>query len=216
MKLRIEPVRLLFNKLRNSWLLALASLSAVVISCTPFTTTLTATVTSTSNPYDLSYLIDQDPAGVDNSVLPITPLELMHGIGTPPEVNISDYAFTVDGLVDNPLRLSYSDLRSYPPETRVVLLICPLTFADNPSWTGVPFAAILARAGARPEATEIVLKSLDGFEIPLPIDIVPDVLLAYGVDGETLPPVHGYPVRAVITGSIGLYWLRWLEGIEIR
>jgi DMSO/TMAO reductase YedYZ molybdopterin-dependent catalytic subunit len=131
-------------------------------------------------------------------------------------VNISEYFFTIDGMVDNPLHLSYSELKDYPSETRVVLLICPRTFADNPSWTGIPLAAILAKAGAGPEASEIVLRSLDGFEIPLPIDIAPDILLAYQVDGAMLPPVHGYPLRAVITGRIGLYWLRWLKEIEVR
>ncbi len=183
----------------------------MTVTVTPVPATVTA-----ADPYDLSYLVEADPAAVDNSALPVTPLERMHVIGRPPQVDIGAYRFTVGGLAGNPLSLGYEELKNFPVESRVVLLICPLTFADNPRWTGIPLTALLEAAGARPEATEVVLRSLDGFEIPLPISLAPDILLAYEVDGVALPPGHGYPLRAVVKGRIGLYWLRWLEGIEVR
>jgi DMSO/TMAO reductase YedYZ molybdopterin-dependent catalytic subunit len=197
-----------------SGLLALLALS----SCVPADATVTTTVTLTvpADPYDLSYLVDLDPAGLDNSGLAVTPLEKMHIIGTPPVVDIDTYRFAVEGLAGKPLSLSYADLKAFPAESRTVLLICPRTFADNPSWTGVPLTTILEAAGARPGAAEVVLHSMDGFEIPLPLELAPDILLAYEVNGVPLPPGHGYPLRAVVKGRIGLYWLRWLKGIEIR
>ena len=51
-------------------------------------------------------LIYQDPATVDNSDLPITPVEELHTTGTPVELDINTYRLTVEGLVENPLSLS--------------------------------------------------------------------------------------------------------------
>jgi DMSO/TMAO reductase YedYZ molybdopterin-dependent catalytic subunit len=202
-------LRLLFRAAAPFALALITLLTACAAPTTPATTTNTAD-------YDLSYLINADPANIDNSGLPVTPLELMHIIGTPPEVDITSYRFKFSGQVDNPLDLSYDDLQNYPQEDRVVLLICPQTFADNPRWTGIPLVTLMAAAGAKAEATEIVMRSLDGFELSLPIELAPDILLAYEVDGATLPPGHGYPLRAVVKGRIGAFWLRWLSEIEIR
>jgi DMSO/TMAO reductase YedYZ molybdopterin-dependent catalytic subunit len=139
----------------------------------------------------------------------------MHTIGIPREIDGESYRLSVSGMVANPLSLSYSDLKTYPAEDRVVLLICPRVFADNPRWTGVPLTSILAAAGIKPEAKEMVLVSDDEFEILLPLELAPQILLAYGVDGQVLTPGHGYPLRAVVEGRIGFYWLRWLVGIEV-
>ena len=209
--------------LLSALLVTSACAQGTVVIMTTETTTTTAVSTLTivdtvtlADPYDLSYLIKKDPADIDNSTLPVTPLERMHVIGGPRVVDINSYRFTVEGLVGNPMSLSYEEFKALPSEDRVVLLICPYTFADNPLWTGVPLSKLLAAAGPKPEATEVILKSLDGFESPLPISLAPDILLAFDVDGEPLPPEHGYPLRAVVKGRIGLYWLRWLKGIELK
>ena len=194
---------------------AIVTTTELTTSTTLSTFTITDTVTL-ADAYDLSYLIKMDPADVDNSTLPVTPLERMHVIGGPRLLDIDSYRFTVEGLVGNPMSLSYEEFKALPSEDRVVLLICPYTFADNPLWTGVPLSKLLAAAGSKPEATEVILKSLDGFESPLPISLAPDILLAFEVDGEPLPPEHGYPLRAVVKGRIGLYWLRWLKGVELK
>jgi DMSO/TMAO reductase YedYZ molybdopterin-dependent catalytic subunit len=191
------------------------TLPVTVTATATFTTTVTVTVAS-ADPLDLSYLIDQEPGQIDNSTLPVTPLERMHIIGSPRPVDIGSYRFSVTGLVNNPLSLSYEELKAYPEEDRVVLLICPYIFADNPRWTGVPLTYLLAAAGVQAGAKEIVLQCDDGFELPQPLEKAPDILLAYEVDGETLPPGHGYPVRAVVKGVSGAYWIRWMSGIAIR
>jgi DMSO/TMAO reductase YedYZ molybdopterin-dependent catalytic subunit len=207
---------------QKSLILVITLAAAILTSCGRVTVTttsgvtVTSTVTTPGDSLDLSYLIDDDPAAVDNSQLPVTPLERMHTIGIPREIDVNSYQLNVSGLINNPLNLTYEDLMAYPREERVVLLICPLTFADNPLWGGVPLSVILATAGVQNGAGEIVLQSDDGFELPLPLEIAPDILLAYEVDGQPLTPGHGYPLRAVVKGQIGLYWLRWLTGIKIQ
>ena len=83
------------------------------------------------------------PADVDNSTLPITPVEELHHTGRTQEYDINTYRLVVDGLVDSPLSLTYQDLLDRPQVTETVLLICPGFFWDNAKWTGTPLSLIL-------------------------------------------------------------------------
>jgi DMSO/TMAO reductase YedYZ molybdopterin-dependent catalytic subunit len=167
---------------------------------------------------DLNKLSAGDPAKIDNSGFPITPVEAIHVTGNAQDVDIASYLLTVDGLVDNPLALSYQELLQFTPITKVVLLICPLTFVDNAEWTGVPVKTILTKAGIKPEANEVVFHSLDGYPQILSLqDAQKDgVFLAYKVNGQTLPKEHGYPLRLVREGSVGGSWIKWVGRIVVK
>jgi sulfoxide reductase catalytic subunit YedY len=183
-------------------------------------------------PTSLADVINSDPSEVDNSKLPITCVEGLNRTGLPPEVNIQKYRLRVEGLVDNPLSLSYEQLLSYPTVTEIVLLICPGFFADNAEWTGIPVTAILDDAGIKPESTEVVFKAIEGqtfneytgevntvYSRHLPLEDImgnDGIYLAHTVNGETLPQEHGYPLRVVAKGIYGGYWVKWLEVIEVR
>ena len=203
------------RKYKKHWLLVLAILvAALLASCAGLPA-------KTSDPYAvLDDLIYKNPADIDNTNLPITPVDKL-GITGPsaaPEVDISEYRLTVDGLVTNPLSLTYEELLAYPSVSEVVLLICPWVFADNAGWTGVPVATILAAAGINPEASEVHLYALDGYSVSLPLETAQKegVFLAYSVNGQTLPAIHGYPLRLVVKGQYGYNWIKWVERIEVR
>ena len=102
----------------------------------------------------------------------------------------------------------------------------------NAEWTGVPLAAILERAGVKPAATEVILEGADRGEIKPPQHETPgviayarglplskagseEVLLAYAMNGEELPPGHGHPVRAVVPGWYGMASVKWLRRIVV-
>jgi DMSO/TMAO reductase YedYZ molybdopterin-dependent catalytic subunit len=164
-----------------------------------------------------------DPAKVNNSNLPITPVEVLHT--TIPErldVDMNSYMLMVDGLVGNPLELTINDIKTYPQTSEVVLLICPGFFADNAEWAGVPVTTLLAKAEIMPEATTVTFYGLDVaydnyYRQTIPLETVSKggVLLAYEVNGEELPPEHGHPLRLVVKGSKGFTWVKWLWRIEI-
>lgn len=162
-------------------------------------------------------LIYQDPATVDNSDLPITPVEELHTTGRPDELDISTYRLTVEGLVENPLSLSYEEITAYPSVTEVVLLICPSVFYDNAEWTGVPVADILRQAKVKPEAEKVYFKAAGGYRQSLTIEeaMSEGVFLAYEVNGQPLPLEHGYPLRLVVRGKYGSRWVKWLTHIEV-
>jgi sulfoxide reductase catalytic subunit YedY len=154
---------------------------------------------------------------VDNSNLPITPIEGIGITATPPDVDMSNYVLSVQGLVNTPLALNYRDLLQRPAASQVLLLVCPGVFAANAAWRGVPVSTLLAEAGVRPEAVHIIVYAIDGgrqvFELG---DLERDgVFLAYEVDGQTLPKEHGYPVRLVAKGKYGALWVKWVNRIEL-
>jgi sulfite oxidase len=95
------------------------------------------------------------------------------------------------------------------------------------TWTGAALADVLALAGPLSDASEIGFEGADfspeanpvqlfGGSIPLDKGSRPEVLLAWAMNGEPLPPVHGAPVRVVVPGYIGARSVKRLQRIELR
>ncbi|MDP9119905.1 MAG: molybdopterin-dependent oxidoreductase [Acidobacteriota bacterium] len=97
----------------------------------------------------------------------------------------------------------------------------------NASWGGVPLCDLLALAGPLAEGRHVAFAGLDtterhgarfnfGGSVPLAKAAAPEVLLAYEMNGEPLPPVHGAPVRALVPGYIGARSVKWLARIVVQ
>src|SRR3982751_3563044 len=97
-------------------------------------------------------------------------------------------------------------------------------------WTGVPLSLLLDRATLNPNAREVVLEGADGgvledpksppgelhFARSIPLEKARrDVLLAYKMNGEDLPPEHGFPVRAIVPGWYAMASVKWLQRIIV-
>jgi DMSO/TMAO reductase YedYZ molybdopterin-dependent catalytic subunit len=100
----------------------------------------------------------------------------------------------------------------------------------NASWTGVALSALLDRAKVKPGAIEVILEGADEGEIAnppkpggrirfarsLPLSKARnDVLLAYEMNGEKLPPSHGFPLRAIVPGWYAMASIKWLQRIIV-
>ena len=95
------------------------------------------------------------------------------------------------------------------------------------TWAGVALADVLSLAGPSHEAKHVGFVGADvspeatpvqrfGGSIPLDKACRPEVLLAWAMNGEPLPPVHGAPVRVIVPGYIGARSVKWLEQVELR
>ncbi len=162
-------------------------------------------------------IIHMHPSEVDNTTLPITAVEDLHRTGRPQDYDINTYRLVVESLVEHPLSLSYEDLLSRPQASELVLLICRGVFWDNAVWTGTPLKPILEEAGISSRASHVRFVAGDEYTQTMPLEeaLAGGVFLAYEVNGEPLPPEHGYPIRLVVRHQYGSRWVKWLERIEI-
>jgi hypothetical protein len=91
--------------------------------------------------------------------------------------------------------------------------------AGNARWRGVRLDELLRRAGPRPEATQVVGRSVDGFTTGFPTRLAldgRDALVAIGMNGEPLPDAHGFPARLVVPGLYGYASAcKWLREIRL-
>jgi DMSO/TMAO reductase YedYZ molybdopterin-dependent catalytic subunit len=99
-------------------------------------------------------------------------------------------------------------------ETRQVqaVLDCTSGWWSEQIWTGVALADILHTAGI-PSSSTVAVVSTTGHRIVLPSEDISLSILATHVGGEPLAPVHGYPVRLVVPGRRGYYWVKWVAAI---
>jgi anti-anti-sigma factor len=162
-----------------------------------------------------------------------------------PQLDVSSWRLNVVGLVERPLSLSLRDLVKMPSQTEFVTLECAgngrsllsprvngeqwnLGAVSTAEWTGVPLAEILDRANIRAGANEVVFRGADSgkleansepirFERSLSIENIraSEVLLAYAMNGEALPIVHGYPLRVIVPGWYAVASVKWLTEIEV-
>ena len=140
---------------------------------------------------------------------------------TTPNVRASEWKLKVDGLVAKPLTLSYQELLALPPIEKVFTLECisnPIggNALGNAKWTGTPLKPLLEKAKPAPEAAYAVLHAADGFTSGHPIARLwnEENFLAYQMNGDDLPPNHGYPVRIFIPGKFGMKQPKWISRIE--
>jgi DMSO/TMAO reductase YedYZ molybdopterin-dependent catalytic subunit len=158
-----------------------------------------------------------------------------------PRVDLSAWRLTVDGQVATSLTLNMDDLKRLSAVDLVSVLECAgngrgfyepsmpgLQWTNgavgNARWRGVKLADVLKRAGVKESAREILFNGADvpigtmpDFARSIPIEKALDArtLLAYEMNGETLPVQHGFPLRVVVPGWAGDSWVKWVTSISV-
>lgn len=157
----------------------------------------------------------------------VTPNNAFYRIDTAlsiPRINLASWSLEINGLVDNPLRLTYDDLLSRPQVERVVTIACVSNevggdLIGNAVWQGVLLADLLDEAGVHNGATQVFGKSVDGWTCGFPVEIARDgrdAMIALGMNGERLPLKHGFPARMIVPGLYGyVSATKWLSRIEL-
>jgi DMSO/TMAO reductase YedYZ molybdopterin-dependent catalytic subunit len=180
---------------------------------------IATSVTSTPALCPLPTVIAPTPPAVIPGYAKLDETTNLHVTGTMQEIDPAEYRLVVSGAVGNPLSLTYDELRCMPKRAVRTLLVCPGFFQDEATWAGVPLNYVLDMADISPNASDIVLRGADGYTARLELDVIRDGnrhILAYEWQGEPLPALHGFPLRAVLPEQQGNKWVKWLLEIEVR
>ncbi|MCS6889536.1 MAG: molybdopterin-dependent oxidoreductase [Chloroflexus sp.] len=172
---------------------------------------------------DHPFILDPPLAILNEAVTPVERLFARHRQPIP-DLQPAHWELTIDGLVRHPLTIDYRDLLREPVSSFFAALIGRHDDHDgyaaiaNAEWIGAPLALFLEAAGVKPQAGFAACWSYG----PQPVvQYVPlaklwqDGMLAYAINGRPLPALHGGPVRLVVPGWAGAYWLKWIERMTL-
>jgi len=163
---------------------------------------------------------------VSGAISPVTSAVLPGGgwriytiSGNMPVFDPASWRLKIGGLVEQPVSLSYDELRALPHVEQVSTFHCVTGWTVNDvHWGGVRIGDVLDRA--RPKASGHALRFVS-MEVPyvdyltMPQASLRDVMLAYEMDGKPLPQEHGAPVRLIIPEMYGYKNVKWLQGIDV-
>jgi len=166
-----------------------------------------------------------------------------HLANIPLSIDTDTYRIAVKGLVKTPLSLSLRDLQQLAEPVEVVAVnqcsgnsrgfASPRVFGSqlangamgNARWLGVPLHKVLEKAGVGAAAKQVTFNGLDTPVLPTTPDfrkaleiehaLSPEPLLAWGMNGEDIPFLNGYPVKLVVPGYFGTYWVKHVSEIEV-
>jgi DMSO/TMAO reductase YedYZ molybdopterin-dependent catalytic subunit len=129
----------------------------------------------------------------------------------------SDWKLSIEGRVARPGSYSLSQLQSFPSRKQITRHTCEEGWTAIAEWTGVPLSVVLTNAGILPTARFVNFYAYDG--VVESIDMLdafhPQTILAYGMNGRSLPVPHGAPVRLRVEKQVGYKSLKFLERIVV-
>jgi sulfane dehydrogenase subunit SoxC len=158
-----------------------------------------------------------------------------------PRLDVATWRLQVEGAgVERPFELRYDDLLAMPSRSVIRSIECAgngrsffqaaygkqaqgtqwkLGAIGVAEWTGVPLREVLERAGLKRTARDIMVEGLDDAHVRRPIPITKafaeDTLLVYAMNGDTLPPDHGFPLRLLTPGWVGVANIKWVGRLEV-
>jgi DMSO/TMAO reductase YedYZ molybdopterin-dependent catalytic subunit/thiosulfate reductase cytochrome b subunit len=136
--------------------------------------------------------------------------------------NWSDYVLRVDGLVENPLEITYAELLALPKQDQITHHFCIQGWSAIGEWTGVPMRTICEMVKPLPNAKWVAFYSFaEGSDGGRYYDCHPienmyhhQTILAYGLNGSPLNEAHGAPVRLRDEVELGFKMVKWIEAVE--
>jgi len=134
-----------------------------------------------------------------------------------PKIDLKTYTLTVDGEVENPLKLTWNEVLELPKVESVSDFHCVEGWSVlNCNWEGIRFRDILNLASPEETAKFVTFECADGYttSLSLPELSGDDVLLAYGLDGKPLEEGYGFPLRLVVPNKYGYKSALWVTRIK--
>lgn len=167
-----------------------------------------------------------------------------HLAGIPTDIDPAKHRIRVGGSVSKPLDISLASLKKdFGQPVEIVAVhqcsgnsrgffeprVAGGQIANgamgNARWRGIPLKRILERAGVSPNAKQVTFEGLDRPIVPATPEFVKaldldhamdgEVMVAFAMNGKDLPMLNGFPVRLVVPGYYGTYWVKHLADINV-
>jgi DMSO/TMAO reductase YedYZ molybdopterin-dependent catalytic subunit len=141
-----------------------------------------------------------------------------NSIKGPQYVNKSTYRLKITGLVNKTLEYTYGEVvNGFQKYQKVITLNCVEGWSVKILWEGFLLKDLLNEAGINPEALVVIFYAYDGYSTSLPLNYIldNDILIAYKMNGLTLPPERGFPFQLVAESKYGYKWIKWVTEIEV-
>ncbi|WP_338806829.1 molybdopterin-dependent oxidoreductase [Pseudomonas chlororaphis] len=166
-----------------------------------------------------------------------------HLANIPTSIDVDSYQLQIKGLVEKPLSLSLAGLKALGEPVEIVAVNqcsgnsrgygLPRVFGaqlgngsvGNARWTGIPLKTVLKHAGVRAGARQVTFRGLDSPVLPttpafvkaLDIDLAlsDEPMIAWAMNGTDIPFLNGYPIKLIVPGYFGTYWIKHLSEIEV-
>jgi DMSO/TMAO reductase YedYZ molybdopterin-dependent catalytic subunit len=142
-----------------------------------------------------------------------------------PQLDPTQWELKITGMVEKPVSITFAELLALPLEESYTTLMCVSNevggnLIGNAKWLGYPIRHLLARARPTASADMMLSHSSDGFTASTPLSVLQEddrnAILAVGMNGDPLPPEHGYPVRMVVPGLYGyVSATKWVVELQV-
>lgn len=140
-----------------------------------------------------------------------------NSIKGPQYIDIDAYTLTIDGLVEQPVALSYDEVLDNQKYTKVVTLHCVEGWSVDILWEGILLADLFEAVDVQESADTVIFYSKDGYSTALPLRTIMDrqLMIANKMNGVVLPPERGFPFQLVAEDKLGYKWIKWITRIEL-
>ncbi|HET7521663.1 MAG TPA: molybdopterin-dependent oxidoreductase, partial [Candidatus Limnocylindria bacterium] len=137
------------------------------------------------------------------------------------------FRLPVTGLVERPMELTLDQLRALAPLTQVTRHVCIQGWTQVVVWGGLPLSALLEQVRPLPEARYLLFRTFDdkwevGGQHPyfygtidLGLAAHPQSILAYDMNGRSLPAAFGAPLRLRLENQLGYKMVKWVRSVEL-
>jgi DMSO/TMAO reductase YedYZ molybdopterin-dependent catalytic subunit len=133
------------------------------------------------------------------------------------KVDLKTWRLKIEGLVDPPVSLSLNEIKALPKTVHSKSFICVEGWGlDNQNWEGVHLKEVFSRVRISPKANFVTFHAAGGKykdSLSLKEALEPDTLLVYRLNGKTLSPEQGYPLRLIIPRMYAYKGVKWVERI---
>lgn len=138
--------------------------------------------------------------------------------GSVPDVDLAEWDFVVDGLVEERVQWSWDDMMTMSTSEITADIHCVTKWTKfDTEWTGVPTRQVWDMIAPLPEARFVIVNAYHGFTANLPVEdfLSEDALFATHFGGEPLDPEHGYPMRLVVPHLYFWKSVKWVRGFTV-